>query len=308
VRDYGVVSPKFWIGETGKKLRGDRDAQLLAFYLMTGPHAISTGVYHCPMVYMAHETGLSMEGACKALERLIEAQFCSYDEASEWVFVYQMARFQIGETVVLKDRRHKWLLREVENMPKSLRCKFISLYGDVYEIPKPAETPSPIQAPSKPHRSQDHDQEHGQEQDQDHDHEGVAGATDVPRGTDPPESDAIGQIAARVFAHWRETWEHPRAKLDAKRRVRIRDALKLGYSEADLCQCITGYRNSPHHMGQNDRNTVFDDLELFLRDAKHIDAGLKFYADPPSRLSTKTLRVIDNTAGWKPPEVRNAAG
>lgn len=104
----------------------------------------------------------------------------------------------------------------------------------------------------------------------------VLSGPDAERGTNSP-----GQIAARVFAHWRETWDHPRAKLDAKRRQRIRDAHALGYSEADLCQCIAGYRNSPHHMGQNERNTVFDDIELLLRDAKHIDAGLKFYAQPP---------------------------
>lgn len=128
-----------------------------------------------------------------------------------------------------------------------------------------------------------------------------ASPTDVPRGT-TADGDQIGQIVARVFSHWRDTWNHPRAKLDAKRRQRIREALKLGYSEADLCQAISGYRNSPHHMGRNDRNTVFDDLELFLRDAKHIDAGLKFYAAPPrTDLSEKTLRLIDQTADWTPP-------
>jgi hypothetical protein len=170
MRDYGVVSPKFWIGATGKSLRGDADAQILALYLMTGPHAISTGVYHCPKVYMAHEAGLPMEGACKALQRLIEAKFCEYDEASEWVFVYQMARFQIGEAVSPKDRRHKWLLNEVSDMPNSLMRKFILTYGGAYAIPPYDEPPSPIQAPSKPLRSQDHDQdqEHGQEQDHGH--------------------------------------------------------------------------------------------------------------------------------------------
>lgn len=131
-----------------------------------------------------------------------------------------------------------------------------------------------------------------------------ASPTDVPRGT-VADGDQTGQIVARVFSHWRDTWNHPRAKLDAKRRQRIREALKLGYSEADLCQCISGYRNSPHHMGRNERNTVFDDLELFLRDAKHIDAGLKFYAEPPRReLSEKTLRIVDQTDGWVPPELR----
>jgi hypothetical protein len=141
--------------------------------------------------------------------------------------------------------------------------------------------------------------------DQGSEDQSVADATeDAPRGT---SNDAIGQQAARVFAHWCATHSHPRAKLDAKRRKLIRAAL-ADYTEADLCLCITGYLNSPHHMGKNDRNTVYDDIEIFLRDAKHIDAGLKFAAEPPrTDLSRQTRQIIDQTAGWKPPEMRHAA-
>lgn len=139
-----------------------------------------------------------------------------------------------------------------------------------------------------------------------------ASPTAVPREADEPdanrEPDDTGQVVARVFAHWRETFGHPRARLDAKRRKLIRARLKDGYSEADLCQSISGYRNSPHHMGRNDRNTVYDDLNLLLRDSGHVDAGLRFYADPPcTDLSAQTRRIIDQTADWQPPEVRRAA-
>ena len=111
--------------------------------------------------------------------------------------------------------------------------------------------------------------------------------------------------AARIFAHWQETHGHPRARLDPKRRKVIASALKA-YSEADLCRSITGYRNSPHHMGENDRNTVYDDIELMLRDAKHIEAGLRFCDNPPSNLSRATLKAVSNTADWQPPEARSA--
>ena len=108
----------------------------------------------------------------------------------------------------------------------------------------------------------------------------------------------------KVFDYWRTAYCHPRAKLDAKRRKVLRDALK-NYSEADLILAIGGYRNSAHHMGRNDRNTVYDDIEIFLRDAKHIDAGIKF-AEAPERtdLSAQTKRIIDQTADWVPPEMR----
>src|SRR5690606_11715367 len=97
------------------------------------------------------------------------------------------------------------------------------------------------------------------------------------------------------------------AKLDDKRRKAIRNALKLGYSEADLCQAISGYRNSPFHMGQNDRATVYDSLTLLLRSAEHIDKGLKLYREPPrTDLSEQTRRNVAAIADWKPPELRYA--
>jgi hypothetical protein len=87
---------------------------------------------------------------------------------------------------------------------------------------------------------------------------------------------------SEVFAHWQTVWKHPQAKLDAKRQRVISAALKL-YPAEQLCTAISGYLNSPHHTGQNDRNTVYDDIEIFLRDAKHIDAGLKFAEQPTVR-------------------------
>jgi hypothetical protein len=111
----------------------------------------------------------------------------------------------------------------------------------------------------------------------------------------------------RIFEHWRTTHRHERAQLDEKRRKVIAKALE-SYSEADLCQCITGYLNSPHHMGENEAGTVYDSLELLLRDAKHIDAGMRFHMEPPrTDLSRATRRVIAQTEDWIPPEQRRAS-
>ncbi len=116
----------------------------------------------------------------------------------------------------------------------------------------------------------------------------------------PPDLLAI----TRVFEHWKTVHRHPNAKLDPKRMTLLRQRL-AEYSEADLCQSISGYCNSPHHMGQNDKATVYDALELFMRDAAHVDAGLKFYAEPPrTDLSEKTRRIISQTENWMPPEMR----
>ncbi|HEY4355632.1 MAG TPA: hypothetical protein VGN16_07800 [Acidobacteriaceae bacterium] len=78
-----------------------------------------------------------------------------------------------------------------------------------------------------------------------------------------------------IFDHWKTVHVHPRSQLDVKRTKVIRLALK-SYTPEQLCLAITGYKNSAYHMGENDRKAKFDDIELFLRDAKHIDAGIEF--------------------------------
>ena len=179
MRDYGVVSPKFWIGETGKALRGNAQAQVLALYLMSCPHANMIGVFHCPVLYMAHETGLGMEGASKALQSLIEAGYCTYDEASEIVFVHRMAAYQVAESLKPGDNRVKGVEREWSNIgPAQLKSAFAAIYSVAFHLPIEAEKISPSQAPSKPLASQ--------EQEQDQEQDVVAPSAKSPRGTSLP--------------------------------------------------------------------------------------------------------------------------
>jgi hypothetical protein len=91
-----------------------------------------------------------------------------------------------------------------------------------------------------------------------------------------------------IFDHWKKTMNHPKARLDEKRKKKIREALKLGYTQADLIAAIDGCAKSPYHMGNDGRNfTVYDDLELILRDAKHIDQFLKIYAMPKAPMASQ---------------------
>lgn len=74
----------------------------------------------------------------------------------------------------------------------------------------------------------------------------------------------------QVFEHWRRRLNHPKAKPTTERKRLIAKQLKV-YPREDLQRAIDGCARSPHHMGRNDRNTRYDDLELILRDAKHIE-------------------------------------
>lgn len=93
---YRSVNPSFWSGKTGKFIRGNHKAQVLALYLITNQHTNMQGVYHLPIAYICADTGLTHEGAMKGLESLFEGGFCEYFHDEEVVFVYKMLAFQTG--------------------------------------------------------------------------------------------------------------------------------------------------------------------------------------------------------------------
>ena len=92
------------------------------------------------------------------------------------------------------------------------------------------------------------------------------------------DAPTVGEETEKVFAHWKEVMNHPQAQLgkkDSKRYRAIASRLKEGYSADQLCSAINGCKNSPHHMGENDRHTVYDDIELICRDSAHVDKFIR---------------------------------
>ncbi|QBR84713.1 hypothetical protein E3983_10260 [Legionella israelensis] len=83
--------------------------------------------------------------------------------------------------------------------------------------------------------------------------------------------DAISTDIQEIFQYWQEIMNHPKAKLDKKRKKIIKDALELGYSIGELKQAIDGCSKTPHNMGKNDRHQIYDDIGLILRDSDHIE-------------------------------------
>jgi len=177
MRDYGKVSPQFWVGKTGKMLRGNLEAQVLALYLMTSPHANMIGIYYCPVEYMAKETGLTIEGASKALQRLVDIDFCTYEAEEELVFVHSFAEHQIGESLKPSDKRVTGVINELEKVPKG-KCyqSFRARYCVPFNLPivgkQEPEKTSPLEAPCEALGSQKQKQK--QKQNIDATPEGVA--------------------------------------------------------------------------------------------------------------------------------------
>lgn len=165
MRDYSKVGPKFWIGATGKRLRAaGMEAQIVGMYLLTSPHANMLGLFYCPLAFIAHETGLGIEGASKGLNSAIEAGFCEYDEASEVVWVIEMASYQVGEALKPNDLRAKGVQNEYNSLPENpYLARFFDKYGVAFCMTSSRGKTSPFNAPSKPHGSQEQEQEQEQE-------------------------------------------------------------------------------------------------------------------------------------------------
>jgi len=306
MRDYAKVSPQFWTRGSGKRLRGDADAQVLALYLVTCPNANMVGVYYVPFVSIAHETGLGEKRTRSALKRLSEADFAHYDEDAELAWVPNMAGYQIGDELKEGDKRRGGPIRaEVEKIGKHpFVIAFWQRYGEGYGLgrcpyrlaeapeqhsahPPPMPLPSPLDAPSMGHGAQSGRAGEEQEQEQEQEQERVQGEptceplSSSPSATgsagvrqsepetkiQPKPTDAVGE----VFAHWLRGFQHahPRAKdrkASEKERRSIRNALALGYTAEDLKLAVEGLFLSPFHTGENDRRKEYLEVDKAFRE------------------------------------------
>ena len=100
-----------------------------------------------------------------------------------------------------------------------------------------------------------------------------------------------------VFQYWQTKRGHEKAKMDDKRRRAIKGRLKDGYSVEDLCRAVDGVAKSPHHMGQNEQRTVYDDIELICRTAVNVDKFMKL-AGPQQFADPGLQRQIDILQEW----------
>lgn len=110
----------------------------------------------------------------------------------------------------------------------------------------------------------------------------------VPAKPERRKQHRASQDVRDVFAYWQQVMGHAQAKLDDKRSRAIGARLSDGYSVADLCRAVDGCKQSPHHMGQNDTRTVYDDIELICRNGPKVDGFIKRAQQPQSIVPTGT--------------------
>lgn len=87
-----------------------------------------------------------------------------------------------------------------------------------------------------------------------------------------------------VFDTWVESaGKKSTTKLSGVRRTKIVNALKE-YPLEEVLQAVQGWKNIPHNRGENDQGTVYNDIELLLRDAPHIERFRDAFRAGPVKL------------------------
>ncbi|MGE0971153.1 replication protein [Klebsiella sp. WOUb02] len=134
----------------------------------------------------------------------------------------------------------------------------------------------------------------------------------VPTGDEcekPPGDDVIQEEPRTdpvrlVFTHWQTEHHHPTAKLDDKRRKRIKARLAEGFTADELCRAISGAKGDPWLMGKNPSRKRYDGIETLLRDAAQVEKLRDLAGDAHAmaiaqgQYSATTARNLETLQRW----------
>lgn len=160
-RSYAKIFTGKWRSRSFRTLRGNPWAIVLQDYLMSCPASEMSGVFYMPKYLIEGELGIPHDELENAIRILEEADFCRfYDD--EYVFVFNMARYQIADALSPDDNRWKSLMRDIEEMPDNIRREFIIRYNDDFNlgyriIRKAAEPTAPVQSAPQAESNQGED-------------------------------------------------------------------------------------------------------------------------------------------------------
>lgn len=99
----------------------------------------------------------------------------------------------------------------------------------------------------------------------------VTGRDNTKRDKKKPMSAEADPRVREVFDHWVSVMSVARAVLSPKRLKAVASRLDDGYTPENLKAAVDGCSKTPHNMGQNDRGTKFNDLELICRSPENVD-------------------------------------
>ncbi len=136
VRAFAKFPVSFWARSTTKTIRDtDTRALLIAIYLQTNTHSNMIGVYHLPLPYITVDTGIGYDDILEIMDKLIDLDFCEYDDGHEYVWIKKFAEDQTGLNLKDGDKRVKAIYKLLGNMPElNFKDKFYERYESHYHL------------------------------------------------------------------------------------------------------------------------------------------------------------------------------
>lgn len=137
MRDYAKVMTRFWSDGSGKALRDDDEARLLAMYLFTNEHSNMYGLYRLALPTITHELGKQWPAAriLKVIEKLSKHDIAFYDKARDLVWLPAGAETQAGATMKPTDKKRNGIAKRLERFAgHQFWHAFAERYGRPYHL------------------------------------------------------------------------------------------------------------------------------------------------------------------------------
>lgn len=128
---YSKITQGLFVGPTGKAM-GKKPAEVreLFVYLLASPMRSNFGLYQISIDDMSLHTGRTVEQVEAALFELGVLEAVSYNRASGWVFVHEMAHIQYDTPLKPQDFKCKTARKFYRSLPKG--CPFLARWWDRY--------------------------------------------------------------------------------------------------------------------------------------------------------------------------------
>lgn len=270
---YRTIDVRLWGDEKFRALSPlQPSGQALFIYLLTNPNTTSIpGLYRAGAAALAEELGWTLEGFLKAFQEVSDQGLVKADFNARVIYIPNAIKYNKPQSPNVVISWSKYWDEIPECSLRDIAYREIKAF-----LEEMSETfVEPFEKIScKPYQKLMLNQEQEQKQKQD-------------------KNEAIGEVETshiddclsftqELFAYWQSAMNHPRARLDKKRKARIMQALQLGYSVDDLKRAIDGCARTPYNMGKNELGQKYDDIELIFRDSSHIERFMNNYSMPPA--------------------------
>lgn len=128
-RKFAQVPCSFWHNNEIKQF--GIDTMIAAIYLRSSPHSNMIYLYRLQPEYAAVDTGLSVQAFLEAIQNLESINYCSFDPATNVVWVRSIMIEDLGQELKEKDNRVAGIQKLLKGIPD---CKILSDFRKEFRL------------------------------------------------------------------------------------------------------------------------------------------------------------------------------